>query len=521
MIIFYSMIFISSTTHTMEKITHDVEKHLKKAEKRISSEVKQIVIDQPVSVQYNCGISDGEHAFLQKRLPIVKAALEKLLNRSLEEKQVPNIAFICSGGGYRAMLCTTGSLCGAQKIGLLDAITYTTALSGSTWAVAPWISSGLSIEEFKTYIQKCASKEFMDLTLEEQILMLQALEKQYFDKQSLTFVDPYGALLANRLLKILKDDRQTTTLSQQAEKIKHGLYPYPIYTAIDGRESITTGQTWYEFTPHAIGDRINNTQIPALAYGRKFKNGQSVNDKPEKPLAYHMGTWGSAFGANIYEILNNVIKNKKILEMIRKLIPDSVEGDRLLDFYAEISNYMYKMNDIKDTTLSTTKHMKFVDAGLEINLPYLPVSGICSERTPDILIFLDASAGHVGGVLQKVVNCAQKYNRPFPNIDFTDIDKKTISIFKDEHNKKVPLILYMPRISDEKLWQANKDKPEFAGYNLTGFDLDKETNDGFCETINFQYSPEHSKLVVDQTEFNMRVNKDVIIQEINQWIDKQ
>jgi len=94
------------------------------------------------SVMRYTGISEGEKAYRQKRLPIAKAACEKMLNRKLEDKQIPQIAMICSGGGYRAMLCTTGSLCAANKIGLLDATTHLTALSGSTWAIAPWISTG-------------------------------------------------------------------------------------------------------------------------------------------------------------------------------------------------------------------------------------------------------------------------------------------------------------------------------------------------------------------------------------------
>jgi phospholipase A2 len=474
---------------------------------------------QQASVKINAGISDGEHEFLQKRLPIVKAALEKLLKHPLQDNQVPKITFICSGGGYRAALCTTGSLSGAQKIDLLDTITYITALSGSTWAVAPWISSGLSIKEFKNYIQKCMAKPFDDLSIKETLLLLDALKIKLLNEQPLTLVDPYGALLANRLLKILKDKRQTATLSQQAEKIAHGAYPYPIYTAIDGRENIITGQTWYEYTSHAIGERTNNTQIPTWAYGKKFENGISVNNAPEKSLAYHMGTWGSAFGANVCEILKAIIHDNELLKEIFALIPDSMEGDRILNFYAKVSNYVYKMNNIQDQTLSSKKHMKFVDSGLEINLPYPPVSGICSERTPDILIFLDASGGNMGDELKKVVSYAQKHNHPFPIVNFDSIDKKTISIFKDEQNKKTPVVIYMPRISDKELWEAHKK--EYPEYNLSGFDLDNETNNGFCKTQHFQYSQLHSTLVMSQTEFNMRVNENKIIEAIDWWINQR
>lgn len=181
---------------------------------------------------------------------------------------------------------------------------------------------------------------------------------------------------------------------------------------------------------------------------------------------------------------------------------------------------MYKMDNIADTTLPTEKYMKFVDAGPEINLPYPPVSGICSERTADILIFLDASAGQIGSELQNVADYAQKHHLPFPTINYDDIDKKTISVFKDENSTTTPVVIYMPRISDQKLWEENRSKPEFAHYNLSGFDLDYETNNGYCQTECFQYTPEHSDLVMNQTEFNMLVNKDAIIREINWVIDK-
>ena len=477
-------------------------------------------MEQQLSVIHNIGINEGEHAFLKNRLPIAKIALEKILNRKLNDNQVPKIALVGSGGGYRAMFCTAGSLCAAQKMGLLDATTYLTALSGSTWCVAPWISTGKPIDEFKPYLQSCAAKSFGDLSLEEKILMVKALAKKNAYKQALTLVDPYGGLLANRLLEALGDKRQKTKLSEQAQKVASGAYPYPIYVAIDGRESIITGQTWYEFTPHTIGDRTNNMHIPTEIYGKKLKKGTIVKDAPEKSLADLMGTWGSAFGANVHEIILEIIKDSEILKTIFELLPDFIEADRLLPFYAKVANYMRDMNDIQDTTLTPEKYMFFVDAGLEINLPYPPISGICPERKADIIILLDASAGQIGDELIKISDYAQTHNLPFPSIDFNNIDKKTISIFKDEKDSSKPIVIYMPRISDKALWETYKLNPEFAQYNLSGFDLDYETNEGFCETQHFQYTPENSALVMNQTEFNMLVNKNIIIEAINSWIDR-
>ncbi len=141
------------------------------------------------TARYGNGISLGECKYLQKRLPIVRTALEKMLNCSMEGKATPSIAFVASGGGYRAMLCTLGFLYGAQKIGLLDTASYITCLSGSTWAVAPWISTGIPLKKFKEYIQECISKSFFDITDQEKCLIKIALKSKIANNQPCTLVD--------------------------------------------------------------------------------------------------------------------------------------------------------------------------------------------------------------------------------------------------------------------------------------------------------------------------------------------
>ncbi|KAF5885047.1 cytosolic phospholipase A2 zeta-like, partial [Clarias magur] len=62
---------------------------------------------------------------------------------------VPTVAVVCSGGSSRAMTGMYGSLKGLQSLGLLDVITYMTAVSGSTWGTASlysdpfWSKEGL------------------------------------------------------------------------------------------------------------------------------------------------------------------------------------------------------------------------------------------------------------------------------------------------------------------------------------------------------------------------------------------
>lgn len=543
----YCTITIQHTTHAMEKILEIQEiarKEVRLMEKIIAPKLEQelngeqpAIANNPYKnttafVTHNPGISDGEKAFLQNREPIVKEGLEKLLNCSLDNKRIPKISIVCSGGGYRSDLCTIGWLNGVEKIGLLKCTTHIVTLSGSTWAVAPWISSGLPIKKFKQYVQDCVAKPLHEITQEEKILIADARAVKIIYDQPRTFVDPYGDLLANRLLAYADDKRHMIYLSDQAKKIELGAYPYPIYTAIDGREDVIENQPWYSYTPHTVSDDYSNNHIPTWAYGRKFENGESMNNAPEKPLGYLMGTWGSAFAANIHTMLQKVDKS----ETLEKRFNLSVElkGHRLLPFWSEIPNYMHGMNsNNKQITLPEKDHIKFVDAGLSrLNLPYPVVSGICPERKADILIFFDASGGQVGKQLKRVAEYALRHKLPFPKIDLTDVDKKTVSIFKDEHNPLAPLVIYMPRISNHELWNANKEKEKFAKYNISynidgidynpsNFDIHEQTEKGFCETQHFQYTHKQSSLVTNQTEINALLSEEEIKQAINWYINQQ
>lgn len=48
-------------------------------------------------------------------------------------KQIPVVAVMTTGGGTRALTSLLGNLLGLQKLDLLDAISYITGSSGSTW----------------------------------------------------------------------------------------------------------------------------------------------------------------------------------------------------------------------------------------------------------------------------------------------------------------------------------------------------------------------------------------------------
>lgn len=482
----------------------------------INNSYKNMVAQVRVGNELNI----GEKIYCRNREPKVRVALERMLGRSLEGKRTPTIAFVCSGGGYRAMLCTTGSMCGASKLGLIDATTYIAALSGSTWAIGSWYATGRSIVDFKSYIAACASKSLKDVTANEMRLIMDAFLVKMAYGQPFTLVDLYGVLLGNRLLTQMGDNKFMTYLSSQADYIATADWPYPIYTAVDGREAVSLTPPWYEFTPHEIGSASFATYVPTWAYGRTFMAGRSIDNAPEQSLAYHFGTWGSAFAAHagkIWEELIETMSDPIVTPFIEQTFIRPMQGKRPLPFWSEIYNYMFAMSGQE---LYGRELLKLVDGGLDFNLPYPPVSGIRPERKADVIIFLDASKT-VPHELKKTEQYARCNNVPFPKIDYTGLDKKTIAVFRDEEDKSAPVVIYMPRVTDVQLWDQNAFREEFNGFAVKGFDLGQCAISSFCDTANFKYSLAESKSVMDTTEFNMIANKDIIFEAINWAIDNR
>ena len=471
-------------------------------------------------VRRGTGISDGEIAYRHAKKEKVCIALEKFLNRSLTGKRIPVIAGVGSGGGYRALFCTQGSCEGLESIKLLDAFTYFTALSGSTWQLAPRITQKMPLKDFGNYIQERCSKPLYDMTpnVMDDIITMLTIKRE--SGEPIGLVDLYGSLLAHKLLNKLDKKVYEIHLSEQTEQIKNGDIPYPIYIASDARSSVADNPPICVFTPHEIGFLNSDAHIPTWAYGRTFNNGISINNAPEEPLGYTiLGTCGSAFGADIKQIMDalQIDKNHPFIQWLEETFFKWIDDDRPLPFYAKVPNYMYQMDD---QPLSNEQCLEFVDEGLVNNLPFQPVSGECPERKADIIFLFDASAGHIGEELKKVEDETRRKKIPFPTIDYTDIDKKTISIFKNVHDNNVPVVIYMPRISDAALWEKNKSNHLFKDFDLSGFDLDYETNNGPCGTQYFQYEPALSKKVMNQTMFNMMVNKEIIMREINDVINR-
>jgi hypothetical protein len=487
---------------------------------KLRSEVVQQNIYNGIDAEVRFGneLHPQEQEYLKHRKIKVQKALEKIVGISLEDKYVPTISLICSGGGYRAMLGSLGSWAGLQHIGVLDAVMYISALSGSTWALGLWMSTGMPISRLKNYVSQRLLLDIYYFNKQSAQYMAHMLATKIAFNQPCTTVDLFGALIANHLLGSFYGKKcQMIHMSEQMKHLQHGNMPFPIYTAVDGRMRVANKAPWYEFTPLEVGSSDYDVYVPTWACGRYFSNGKSIDYAPEQSLGFFFGVFGSAFGAHVGLAWDRLIK-----DLTPSIIRSAIEAmltkshlEKARVFWAKLPNYMFGLNDYD---ISNNKYLKLIDAGIEFNLPYPPVSGERFERMPDVLIFFDFSRRNIPYALKKVEEYAHNKGLKFPHIDYHNIEKKTISVFKDQKDTSVPVVIYIPRISDKSLWEEKKLNPYFKKYkNIEDFDFNECAQSGHCHTLNFRYTLHQSKQVMNQMEFNVIANKQQII-DVIKWV---
>nr|XP_014432244.1 cytosolic phospholipase A2 gamma-like [Pelodiscus sinensis] len=226
-----------------------------------------------------------------------------------DEKTMPNIAVLGSGGGLRAMIALLGTLVEMKKQRLLDAAMYLCGVSGSTWCMSTlyhekdWAEK---IEDLERRLRDQLSETSCDI-IEEFNLVIQAAEDELF---SLT--DVWDAFFVYSVLKL----HDWTKLSEQTDASKKGTNPYPIYAAIEysklSKEGKTNPGTWFEFTPHESGFPGLGAFVSTKALGSKFQGGTSTEQREERHIGYLQGLWGSAPGSMKENIrfLIDLIKEK-------------------------------------------------------------------------------------------------------------------------------------------------------------------------------------------------------------------
>lgn len=513
---------------------------------RLKTLTKRQQITGGALVREDTTLSTNEKRFLNKRLETVREALGQFLNTDLSQMHDDDlkIGFVASGGGYRAMILTVGYLSALQEMGLYDALTYISTLSGSTWAVGPMISLNYTPQHYKekllTSIQNLnlltmQAAFFKSLTNINTIVDTIIMPKFMYN-QPIRSIDLYGFMLGQALLG---SNGYAYYLSDQAKIINDpnnaGKIPFPLYSAIamSKKDDDNYSYDWYEFGPHEIrvgfpteNKNVTSLYIPTYAFGNEFNGGKTVSMGPEQMLGYYLGIFGSAYSINFKDIDQLVssgmaqvssgfsldtVKNFIALTVIKTILNLGKSGTMRI-FPAQVFNFL-KGYEKAPAYLQEKEYLTMVDAGLDYNIAARPL--LWPLRKVKVLIIGDSSSNVESATeLKRFFGDAYKvYGYEYSRID--DGANKTIRLYKDLKHAQAPRIIYINFVKDSDLIQQAKVKNNHLreliemSY-LEQFDPIECISESFCDTFNFSYSKQDYEKLIGISEFNMLINKDNI-----------
>ncbi|CCG83017.1 Putative uncharacterized protein [Taphrina deformans PYCC 5710] len=387
-------------------------------------------------VRSGSGLCEQELQFVQQRTRFTKKSLARYLGMKeseICEEDVPLIGIAASGGGLRACLNTTSVYEIMQDEGILDLSTYLAGVSGSTWAQALLYSKAFgnrrpakTLEHLKDRITSHIADPTSILHVLEnnearKYIMRGVLERFHAGYKDLGITELYAFMLTTRLFvpesksRLYRDD---LLISRQSEYLIDGHAPMPLYSVvrqelpdrqqveaeIENDETRRPGKVledssyfqFFEFTPFEFGSEEIDSWIPTWSVGRSFKNGQSIDTKPEVSLSTLLGTFSSAFCASLSAYIQEVEpllpKDNSMFSALKKQIASREEELKAIHFIdaTKIPNYAFehKLNSDVPSHMSQLEHLELCDAGMANNMPFYPLL----RRNCDIIIALDSSA---------------------------------------------------------------------------------------------------------------------------------
>ena len=496
------------------------------------------------SVRHGSPIGNEEFAFRQARLPLVKTAQEKFMGSNFTGLPGPapeeplEIAFVFSGGGLRAMYSTLGALTALQLLGLMDTAMTITTLSGSTWALFPWLlgdpatkgeplpvkkfleSMGTRFEDglLLTYDKGGQPAKTIEHFKELSYITDMLLVKFAFDQPVNPVIDLYGALLANKLLSQFGDKRQRAHISDIALTLKKGKLPLPVGTA-----KLENIENWMEVTPFEVGTRWttdlsgnNGSYVPTWAFGRKFAHGKSVDFAPEQSAGFYLGMFGSAIAVSGRELYHGMIKSMKIADYVKQVFKQTIDTElgtiRLV--WAEAYNPF------------SHEGMKLVDAGVDFLCPVFAsyrktepsTATLIHGGAPDIIFIFDNSARILSDELYKHAAYARKHNLKYPldperdfvaqgenwvlkdSVKQESVAHRAMTLFEGENDE--PTVVYIPRVVDTTIDYAAFDPSNT--YRISEMKMTAQETEPEYGTFNLKYSVFQAERLAKLAEFNVR-----------------
>ncbi|PFX34527.1 cytosolic phospholipase A2-like [Stylophora pistillata] len=282
-----------------------------KGTSEVDVEMKVKTCSAVTDMRYSLNLCDEETDFRQKRKRVVFEAMRKLLRERgpKEIGEVPSIAVLGSGGGFRAMVSLSGVFCALKEIGVLDCVMYTAGLSGSAWYLSTLYSHPEWPKahpcEIKRDLRKNVKDNWMWLLLTPSWMYnhVNIILDKRSRGQPVSFTDFFGYLVGET---ILKDRKDVPKLSEQRYAVKDGAAPMPLYTCLHVKKNEVAQNfcEWLEFSPYEVGMAKYGTFMKTENFGSKYFCGKLVTPYPEPPLLYLQGIWGSALTIMLQRVLN-------------------------------------------------------------------------------------------------------------------------------------------------------------------------------------------------------------------------
>ncbi|XP_051039600.1 cytosolic phospholipase A2 zeta [Phodopus roborovskii] len=444
-------------------------------------------------------LCDEELEFLDKRKKVASKALQRVMGLSEAPHcdQVPVIAVLGSGGGTRAMTSLYGSLAGLQELGLLDAVTYLSGVSGSTWCISTlYKDPSWSLEPLQGPIERasarvCSSKIGL---MSKEKLQYYSREKEAWESRghNMSLTDLWGLVIEY----FLNQGENPAKLSDQQEIVSQGQNPYPIYASINVHKNMTGEDfaEWCEFTPYEVGFHKYGSYVPTELFGSEFFMGQLLQRWPEPRLCYLQGMWGSAFATSLNEISQKMGGSSLgFLDWYKERV--NVTDDQLQDStrlstrcftpqnpfsravwniftsritYAQNFNFTRGLCLHKDYvanrefTAGKDSHpdacpnqltpmrdsLCLVDAGFAINSPFPLI--LQPRRAVDLIVYFDYSLEAPFEALQMTEKYCLVRGIPFPRIevdpkDFED--PRECYLFTKAEDPSTPIVLHFPLVN--------------------------------------------------------------------------
>ncbi|KAJ8790209.1 hypothetical protein J1605_004676 [Eschrichtius robustus] len=508
------------------------------------NDVTEMILEMSLEVcsspdlRFSMALCDQEKAFRQQRKENIKENMKKLLGPKNSEglystRDVPVVAILGSGGGFRAMVGFSGVMKALYESGILDCATYIAGLSGSTW----YMSTLYSHPDFPEKGPEEINEELMKSVSHNPLLLLtpqkikryvESLWKKKSSGQPVTFTDIFGMLIGETLIH----NRMNTTLSSLKEKVNTGQCPLPLFTCLHVKPDVSELMFAENITAKHIvsndsSDSDDESQEPKGTENeeaeREYQNDNQASWVQRMIMALVSDSAlfntreGRAGKVHNFMLGLNLNTSYPMSPLRNFTTQESLEEDELDAAVADPDEFeqIYEPLDVK------RKKIHVVDSGLTFNLPYPLI--LRPQRGVDLIISFDFSARPSDSSPPfKELLLAEKWAKmnklPFPKIDPYVFDREGLKecyVFKPKNpdvEKDCPTIIHfvLANINFRKYKAPGVPRETQEEKEIADFDIFDDPESPFS-TFNFQYPNQAFKRLHDLTYFNTLNNINVSI----------